>query len=705
VSKILNGIKSAFGAMTGKPASTPERDPLEIRVGQFITEKWVDLKSAYWMYHSWIWGALLMYAGELWIEYQADRRIYQRMVPKDDFVPQPRINKFAPAIDAIASNFQQIPEVEAVPTPLDDIERVGISEIANALATHFVKSAGLRSDYKTEDDKVNHAGQMFVMTGCLLTSVTVEDKEIGRRPTMEEKPGFGVQCTQCDSFNQVEEEPEACPNCGNPDVLVLPTTIQSPAVDEESGEPVTEPITEKRIRCVIENPLYFYPRAGARTMGDKAWMVMAERYSLDEIYSRWGIEAKADSEYPDGWNTTNENALNFFYQGYSNANLSGKDGAMVIRAYCEPGKVKDFPEGFYAIYVNGECKKASTWNFLEDPFTKADYKTIPTLILPRSVAFDLGAIQKEKSDFWSIFKLHALTTAVDPWIIDEDAQVSQITGRGDKVIKYRKLSPDTQAPHHASAGHLDEALYRLDDKIDKEFDNIGQTVSVFRGEQPGAVTAGNALQTLRSQAEFMFSGPVQSWNNCWKETVRKAVKNMQRFFTTDQLAEIIGPDKETELQAFLNCNLDEAVEWIASRTGLPRTRDERRQEMMTLYDQGALDINDPAVKQKLFELFGDTGMMSAFNKDATRARTENSAIKSGGEPLFMPEIEDLATHYGIHSDQIKSQDFLKWDPVAQQKLLQHAIETKDALAALNAPPPVPVSEPKPAAVPQPGGPQ
>jgi hypothetical protein len=685
MSKILDSLKSALG-MKG-PAEPDPEDELAEQVTKFVTEKWVDLKSAYWMYHSWIWGALLMYAGELWIEYAPDRKLYQRVVPKDDFVPQPRLNKFAASIDAIASNFQQVPEVEAVPTPLDNIQNVGIAEVANELATYFIKDAALRSDYHSDDNKVGTAGQMLTLMGCFFTNVYVEDKEIGREKVMEEQPGFEMQCLQCDIFQgDLTEEPMACPQCGNTDILKNPKTIQAQAVDEETGEPKTRAITEKHVRLDIENPIYQYPRPGARDMKTKDWIMIAERNSLDEIWRKYGIEAQADSEYPDGWNTTNENALNFFYLGYSNYALSGKDAAMVIRVYCEPGKLKDYPDGFYGVYVNGKCQKATKWNYLEDPLTKCDYKAIPTLFFPRSVAFDLVGVQKEKSDFWSIFKLHALTTAVDPWLQDLDTMVTEITGRGDKVIKYRKISPDSEAPHHAQAGHLDEALYRLDDKIDQEFDNISQAVQAFRGEVPEGVKSGTGLESLSSQAEFMFSGPVANWNGCWKESVRKGVKCMQKSYTTAQLLEIVGPDKMTELQAFQQCDLDKCVEWIASKGGTPRTRQDRKNEMVTLFDRQALDLQDPEVKQKLFELFGETGMMSTFNKDATRARMENIAIKNGGDPMFMPEIEDLETHYGIHADQIKSPDFLKWKPEAQTKLIQHALMTKQAIQSQAQPP-------------------
>jgi hypothetical protein len=675
--------------MKGSDApNAAEQDPMAIKISGFITEKWTDLKTAYWMYHSWIWGALLMYAGELWIEYAPDRKLYQRIVPKDDFVPTPRINKFAPAIDAIASNFQNVPEVEAVPTPLDDAIKIGISEVCNELATHFVKISGLRADYKNEEDKVGLAGQLFVLAGCFMTNTYIDAKEIGRNPVMDEAQGFEYQCTKCDTYESgFSAQPQNCPKCGNPDILTNPVPIQVPSIDEETQQPKTTPVTEAEVHCDIDNALFLYPRAGAKNMKQIGYFFIAERLSLDEIWRRWQIEAKADSEYPDGWNTTNENALNFFYLGYSNTSLSGKDAAMVIRAYCEPGQVKDYPDGFYAIYVNGSCKYSEPWRFEEHPLTKCDFKSIPTLIFPRSVAFDLVQIQKEKCDFWSIFKLHALTTAVDPWIVDKDSQTDEITGRGDRVVKYRKLSPDTVPPHHAQSGHLDPALYALDDKLDREFDNIGQTVAVFRGDQPGSVKAGVAIETLRAQAEFMFSGPVANWNDCWKETVRKGVKLMQKHYSLAQLVGIAGQNRTEDIRNFQSADLDESVEWIASRGGLPRTRDERRQEMIELYDRGLLDINDAEVKQKAFELFGETGLLTTFSEDAKRARYENALMTGGGDPVFMQEIDDHAVHLAIHGQDVKLQDFLRQPPEVQQKKIEHYLAHKQALTGQMAPPP------------------
>lgn len=238
-------------------------------------------------------------------------------------------------------------------------------------------------------------------------------------------------------------------------------------------------------------------------------------------------------------------------------------------------------------------------------------------------------------------------------------------------------------------------------------------VNAFRGEQEGAITASSAISQLRSQAELMFSKPVQNWNNLWCETVRKYVKFMQFYFTLAQIAKIVGPGREQEIQLFKNADLDAVTEWLPSQHGLPRTRDERRQELMTMWDKGALDLNQPSVRQEVFELFGETGMMHTFNQDATNARLENNQIKNGagwvqpqgpaqgavpnpdGSPVMapmpgpkgeaippivpMPEIEDLAVHLYFHKDAAKSRDFQKWPPPAKVALIEHIMETQQAI--------------------------
>ncbi len=301
-----------------------------------------------------------------------------------------------------------------------------------------------------------------------------------------------------------------------------------------------------------------------------------------------------------------------------------------------------------------------------------------------------------------------MTSAVDPWVVDADTIVSEITGRADKIIKYRGVSPNSEPPHRAGAGQLDEGVYKKLEMLHAEFQNVSMAVNAFRGQQEGGITAAAAVQQLRSQAELMFSKPANNWRNFWRETVRKYVKFMQKYYTFEMLAKILGNDRETEIRAFLAADLDTLVDWVASDHGLPRTKDELRQEMMTLFDKGALDINDPSVRQRAYELFGETGMYQTFNKDATNARLENQLFKTGsqqqGQPGMgqpgstyvppnikpMPQpLEDNAVHLYFHCDQVKSQDFKKWPPQAQQALIEHVMETQ----MLIEPPPMPAPGP------------
>jgi hypothetical protein len=191
--------------------------------------------------------------------------------------------------------------------------------------------------------------------------------------------------------------------------------------------------------------------------------------------------------------------------------------------------------------------------------------------------------------------------------------------------------------------------------------------------------------TLRGQAELQMAKPVANWANGWKETVRKVIKNYQRHWTAAEVAEVVGADRATQIEEFFRADLDTCLEYVATTTGLPRTRDEKRQEMITLFDKGAMDINDQNVKQKAFELFGETGMFKTFNDDARRARVNVKALRVGKPAQFRPGIDDASIHLGIALETAKGLDFDLWDPQAQQALFQYIAEVRGAQAAEAAP--------------------
>ncbi len=362
---------------------------------------------------------------------------------------------------------------------------------------------------------------------------------------------------------------------------------------------------------------------------------------------------------------------------------------MTLEMYVPPNKVKDFPKGFYNVIINDKPAHEEEWEFPAHPVTLGEYLRLPTIFFPRSIAFDLCEIQRELNAYESIIKLHAMTSATDPIMQDVSTIVSEITGRSDKIIKYRKIGPASEKPERLPSGHLDDGIYKQRDNLHSEFQNISMAVNAFRGQQEGAITAASAIQQLRSQAELMFGKPASNWNSFWCETIRKYVIFIQYYLTEPEINAIVGPGLEDEVKAFIGADLDKMTEWVTTTHGLPKTRDERRQEMMMLFDKGALDINDPGIKQKVFELFGDTGMMQSFNRNATNARLENQQFKTGsgmpGQPYQapkiqpMPLIEDMNVHMYWHKDAALSRDFQKWQPEAKTALFQHIMATTDEI--------------------------
>jgi hypothetical protein len=118
---------------------------------------------------------------------------------------------------------------------------------------------------------------------------------------------------------------------------------------------------------------------------------------------------------------------------------------------------------------------------------------------------------------------------------------------------------------------------------------------------------------------------------------------------------------------------------------MPRTKAERKQEFVELYDRGALDMNEPKVKEKVFELFGDTGAMSTFNDDARRARRNMRSMKDGLEVPFRIGIDSPDIHLGIALETAKALDFDKWDDGAKVLLYTYIEKINQAIAAMMPP--------------------
>jgi hypothetical protein len=656
---------------------------------QYTQDKWNDRKNAYVVYHQSLWQTLLFYANQSWIDWDDARKVWQPQQVTDEWVPRPRINRFSPTVDAVASNFAQIPEIEAVPKPQDDPQANMVSQVCTKLSEYIVVKESLKKQMGQALDKAGLCAQLFVLCGGMFSIIRVKNDKTNK-PKLGMQDTKGTMCSNCDKYTVAqpgEEPPQFCPQCGN-ELVMDDTQTMGPDMGED-GQPVMEEEDNYDLSLDIGNTLWAFPRPGATSIEDSPDMLWANRRTLEDIHYRWNFEAQPDAIWPDGYSVTYEHALNFWYTGYSNTTIQVKDSCMVLEMYVPPNKVKDFPKGFYNVIINDKMAHEEEWEFPEHPLTMGEYLRLPTIFFPRSISFDLVEIQRELNAYESIIKLHAMTSAVDPIMQDISTIVSEITGRADKVIKYRKISPTSEVPSRLPSGHLDDGIYKQRDNLHSEFQNISMAVNAFRGQQEGAITAASAIQQLRSQAELMFGKPSNNWNSFWCETVRKYVKFMQFYMTEIQLNAIVGPGLEDEVKAFIGADLDKATEWVTTTHGLPKTRDERRQEMMMLFDKGALDINDPSIKSKVFELFGETGLMQTFNRDATNARLENQLFKTGaggpGDPYKppniqpLPLIEDLNIHLYFHKDAAKSRDFQKWQPLAKKALISHIMATQDEI--------------------------
>src|SRR5579885_1059917 len=110
---LLQAVRGMFGgAPPSQPdatSSAPQTSGLDpSKALKFVQDRWTELKNAYVVYHQAIWEAFLFYAGQMWLDWDDARKVWQPQQPNDEWVPRPRINRFSPTVDAIASNFYQL---------------------------------------------------------------------------------------------------------------------------------------------------------------------------------------------------------------------------------------------------------------------------------------------------------------------------------------------------------------------------------------------------------------------------------------------------------------------------------------------------------------------------------------------------------------------------------------------------------------------
>src|SRR5262245_16838333 len=238
------------------------------RAQSFVPKAWDIVKTAYTTYRQSAWEARLRYANQQWLDWDKANRMFRPEVAKDKWVPMPNINRFGPWIDGLASNFGAVPEIGAIPVPLDDPVNMGVADIANKLADFAIKDNALRSDYGSREDRSAIARQLFTLTGCIFGRVREEQKPIGQQ-------AINV-CPTCQTQYGEVQPGETCPNCAQGQI--------QPQLNED-GSPMTETVTSPRVVVEIDDPVWIAPRPGATSMDNVGWLICSRRMTTDEVFT------------------------------------------------------------------------------------------------------------------------------------------------------------------------------------------------------------------------------------------------------------------------------------------------------------------------------------------------------------------------------------------------------------------------------------
>lgn len=600
------------------------------------------------------WRNLLFYAGHQWIKWDKTRWRNKALDPR---IPQPVTNKFASSADAMAASLAKvIPLFTYVPAGRDSESR------ATASVCHHVTPIIYE---ETEIEKMRSTiAAISVMTGnaFLETGYDQDDDSLGTAQYTS------LKCTECgyEDENSTEEQQESaeqvCPACGGP----MNSTVQ----DYPFGKCTTEVLLPFG---AFPNP--FHPNI-------KEWFIKGKLYETswaEKVYGKDKVKGSTEGMLES------DQALRYTAQLMSMASMLDKSylgqdigGVPVYEMWQEPDE--DFPDGFYSAHLHGDIVEYI--DFLPDknvkgkgfiPFSRFGFKPLIGSFWHKSGVDDLAPKQKQRNEMESLVQLICMTMASPQWLKPQGCNVGQITGLPGDQITYSPLAGAKPERIEGKPPHV--ILINLIQQFDKDFEELGATFDILKGEKPSGVRAGYALQVLTERALARYAPIYREHENAWEQWNRQILEIFRVNATEDRLKILASKTSEWEVHEFNASMLQGDVSiQVEAGTGAPKSQLLERLYVKELLGLGLINPRDPREKMLILEKYGMKHLATVLDRDMKDVLEEEDIFKKTGSASslrFSGMLDNHQVHYAFHRDFAKGDIFRTLDDIQQQGFLQH----------------------------------
>jgi len=221
---------------------------------------------------------------------------------------------------------------------------------------------------------------------------------------------------------------------------------------------------------------------------------------------------------------------------------------------------------------------------------------------------------------------------------------------GQDVEWHRKVSAANQ--ERAKAGRSNHRVVRIELMDDREvFDLqtsmhnfaaeevfVHNTYEIFRGERPPNVSSGYAMQILTERAQSRFAHLYANYEVTHAALAKQMFLLFRNHAPDTTYFKIKGEEARWTVQAIKRADLKGGIDIrVESGSARPRTSLEKKAAVEQLLSMGVVDLTDPDVRLRLFNLYGVPELMAGAKADDEQIAREHAMLIAWAGSLTDPE--------------------------------------------------------------------
>lgn len=614
----------------------------------------------------------LFYVGQQWIRYSRSAQQW-RPIAVPDWFPKQITNKFAVAIDLMASVFMQ-----SDPQSIYRPSSAEFKDIAAARAAEDI--SGVIDEEVDQSELEGRVAKWMVMTGnCFLEDGYDNDPKHGTKFVHD------LACIDCIAHVDAADAQAGCPLCGGANLI--------PYTDED-GQPAGKdvPIGKMYSECVPPFEMHF--DLVSENFEGSPYAYRARTYPvsvLEDMFPELKGKIKGDDCGIDS-GLFYQTALAYITNGTSSSpgNYSGSVGsvdntprATLYKFWKRP--TSKLPTGGFAYVIGDTCAWKGPLPYHDEKgaplvtLTHFKFNNVAGRVFAKTPADDAVFKQVQRNKIEAFIQLAVERTSNPTWLLPKGIGIDNITGEPGEKMWYNPFL--NVKPERVGGSEIPGSVFRWLEAVDFDIMDITHTREVMRGMAPENTPTFGAAQLILDRAFAGYQDGLKSWGKGWNQVRRYRLCIWREYASDERTKMVLGKNREWEAKKFSNADMEGSVSVHLEEGSIsPKSKAYDQYIAAQMVQNQIIDLSDPMVRMQFFNLFDLPQMIEGLDIDVKDAQKEKDEFLKTGNVRPRPGIDNDPIHYADHTNVIKSDEYATWPLPKQMKWMQHALYHKQQIA-------------------------